>query len=199
MHQRLGVVLAGELGVLAQQLLGGRDRAEAFEVHREGRDVTDHVAVPQAGVEVEAVEHPGPVGQAEDVVGEQVAVAVADGPTGGAPAQERGAPDQVGVDQRPGLLEVVVLERVPGVGQRVQAHHPELAQPVGAGDPVGEGDGAHRECRSAIRRASRCTCPLTSAPASTRALRRVAPGSRRMTTTCSRTLPSSRRSASTPR
>ena len=62
-----------------------------LEVHREEGDVAQHVAVPQPVVEGQAVEHPRAVGQAEDVVGEEVAVAVAHPALGDAPLQQ-GAP-----------------------------------------------------------------------------------------------------------
>src|SRR3712207_8460336 len=43
---------------------------------RSERGVVELVQVPQPVVELDAVQHPGPVRQAEDVTGEQVAVTV---------------------------------------------------------------------------------------------------------------------------
>ena len=50
--------------------------SQVLEVHGEEGDVGEDVPEPEAVVELEAVEHPGPVVQAEDVVGEQIRVIV---------------------------------------------------------------------------------------------------------------------------
>jgi hypothetical protein len=53
-------------------------RAEMLEVHDQEREVVDHVDVAELVVELDAVQHPWPVVEQEDVVGQQVAMAVAD-------------------------------------------------------------------------------------------------------------------------
>ncbi len=57
---------------------GGRRlrRAELFQVHGEEGGVVQTVDVPQTVVELQAVQDAGSVVEAEDVLGEQVAVAV---------------------------------------------------------------------------------------------------------------------------
>ena len=50
--------------------------AQAFEVHRQERRVSEHVPRAQAGIELQAVQDAWAVVQQEDVVGEQVPVAV---------------------------------------------------------------------------------------------------------------------------
>ena len=90
------VVFAGELvidpleGVAAYSGV-----AETLEVHRQERHVGEDVAVPEVVGEVEAVQHTRAVGQAEDVICEQVAVSVADPPFGDPVFEQRGAPSEV--------------------------------------------------------------------------------------------------------
>ena len=55
---------------------------EPFQVHGQEGDVVEAVDVAQAVVELQAVQRPGPVVEAEDVVGDQVAVAVDDAAAG---------------------------------------------------------------------------------------------------------------------
>ena len=71
---------ARELLVPVQETAGEVGPPEPFEVHREEGDVGQHVAVAQQGVELQAVQDAGAVVEAEDVLGEQVAVPVADVP-----------------------------------------------------------------------------------------------------------------------
>ena len=83
------------LPVVPQQGGGGGGGAEPFEVHREERHVEQHVADPQPLVEVETVEDAGAVVEAEDVVGEQVAVSIDDVAPGHAVGEQRAASAQV--------------------------------------------------------------------------------------------------------
>ena len=109
--QRSRVVLAGELPVVGQpQERGEVGRAQALEVHREERDVGEHVAVAQPVVELDAVEDAWPVGEAEDVVREQVAVAVAHEAIVNPLVEERPAPAQVGAAERLDLVDQVGVE-----------------------------------------------------------------------------------------
>jgi len=70
--------VGGELGVVVEQLLRGVRGPQVFEVHGEERDVVEPVDEAEPIVEVEAVEHPRPVVEAEHVLGEQIAVPVHD-------------------------------------------------------------------------------------------------------------------------
>ena len=65
----LRVRLARELPVPGEEATTEVGGADAFEVHREERDVGEHVAVAQLIVELDAVEDARAVVQAEDVVG----------------------------------------------------------------------------------------------------------------------------------
>ena len=111
------------LAVGGEEVVGEVGTPEAFEVHGQEGHVGEAVAQPQRGVELEAVEHPGPVREAEDVVGQQVAVAVA-GPALGHPAREqRRSPDEVALGEAVDGADVVGVEdaghsqHLPGVGR----------------------------------------------------------------------------------
>ena len=78
------------LPVVVEEPLGQVGPAEVLEVHGEERGVGQAVAEPERVVELDAVEDAGPVVEAEDVVGEEVAVAV-DGPPVGDPLLEQRA------------------------------------------------------------------------------------------------------------
>ena len=73
--------------------LGQLGAAEPFQVHGEEGGVVEAVDVAQPVVELQAVQHARAVVEAEDVVGEQVAVAV-DDPFGPVPQQWRTAVDE---------------------------------------------------------------------------------------------------------
>ena len=83
--------VGGELDVGLEEALGELGRAEPLEVHGQEGDVVQHVDVAQPVVELEAVEHPGSVGEAEDVLGEEVPVPVDDRARGD-PVGEQAAP-----------------------------------------------------------------------------------------------------------
>ena len=122
---------AGELHVPVQERPPQRRRAEPLEVHGEERGVVEAVHVAQPVVELEAVECSRPVRQQEHVVGEQVAMAVADQASGRASEEQRlprseiaqrKALDLRGLRlvqdapaERPGLLEA----RLPALPHRV--------------------------------------------------------------------------------
>lgn len=97
--------------------------SQAFEVHREEGSVVEPVDVPETVVEVEAVEDARPVVEAEDVVGDQVPVAV-DDPVR-APGEQRAAPVEEAEREPPDGIEL-------GAGQRrvpVRLHLVEVAPP----------------------------------------------------------------------
>ena len=68
---------------------------ETLEVHGEERRVGDDVADAQGVVELEAVEEPRPVGEAEDVVGQQIAVPVAAPAVGDPLLEQRPSPVEI--------------------------------------------------------------------------------------------------------
>ena len=63
--------------------------AEVLEIHREEGDVSQDITAAQGLVEVQAVEDPDPVVQHEDVVGEEIAVAITRPSRGDAFLEER--------------------------------------------------------------------------------------------------------------
>ena len=73
---------------------------EPLEIHRKERDVGEDVAVPKAVVEFQAVDRTRPVVEAEDVVGEEVAVTVARMAAGDALFEERVPARQVATGER---------------------------------------------------------------------------------------------------
>ena len=85
-RRRRGV--PGEVGVPGEEVLPRPGRAEALQVHREEGGVIKAVDVAQPGVELQAVQGPRPVVETEDVVGQQIAVAL-DRPTIFDPAVEQ--------------------------------------------------------------------------------------------------------------
>ncbi len=76
-EQRAGDHGAGVLLVGRHERVGVVRVAEPAEVHHQEGEVGHHVEVAQVVVELDAVEDPRSVVEAEDVVGAQVAVAVA--------------------------------------------------------------------------------------------------------------------------
>ena len=86
--QGRGGGIAGELGVGVEEGRAQVGAAQPFQVHRQERDVVEDVDVAQVVVEVEAVQHPRPVGEAEHVVGDQVAVSVHHPPIDVPPGEE---------------------------------------------------------------------------------------------------------------
>ena len=74
------MTLAGEFVVELEEAGGEIGRAPVLEVHGEERDVGEDVAAAELVREVEAVQHTRAVGEAEDVVSQEVAVPVADPP-----------------------------------------------------------------------------------------------------------------------
>ena len=76
--QRGGGGVTGVLAVPVGEALGQVTGAEALQVHRQERGVVQPVDPAQPVVELQAVKDPGPVVQAEDVLGEQVPVPVYD-------------------------------------------------------------------------------------------------------------------------
>ena len=153
--ERLGVVLVAELLVPAQGL-GCAGSGEAVEIHGQEGDVEQDVADPQRHGEGQAVEDPGPVVQAEDVVGEQVAVAVADQAVADPLLRtaRRGGRGTRGEELDP-------LHHRPGRVAPARRHHGQVVVPFLAPRharrwraPSGWGDPA--EWNTAMRRA---TCP----------------------------------------
>lgn len=80
--------------------------AEVLEIHREERDVVEDIEPAQPVVELHAVEHAGIVGQAENILGEQVPVSVDDQTLRCAFGQQRGP----AVDEGQGQLGNPVMQ-----------------------------------------------------------------------------------------
>ncbi len=72
---------------------------QRFEIHRQKRHVGQLVAVAQTRIEFETVEDPRTIGQAEDVLGQEIPVAVDDVASRDAPRQQLGPAGDVAVDQ----------------------------------------------------------------------------------------------------
>ncbi len=86
--QRGGRGVVGEVGIPAGEAFRQLRVVAVVEVHDQAGDVVEAVEPAQPVVEVEAVEHPGSVVEAEDVVGEEIPVPVED-PVLGDPALEQ--------------------------------------------------------------------------------------------------------------
>ena len=106
-----------------------------LEVHGQEADVVQDITPSQPLVELEPVEDPGTVVEAEDVLGEQIAVPVHDAAAGDALVQQSGSPVQVAVRELgdpgdEGRIEGVGHERIdlaevpiPQVAERTRRRH----------------------------------------------------------------------------
>ena len=109
--QRAGVRFGGELPVPIKELARQVGTSQPFEIHREEPDVEQHVTPTQPVVELQAIEDPGPVVQAEDVVGEQVAVPVDDPSPSDAVGQQSAPAVQIPVSELTDPCEHRAVER----------------------------------------------------------------------------------------
>ena len=132
--------VAGVLAVLGEEERRGLRGAELFQVHGEEGGVVEAVDVAEAVVELQAVQDAGAVVEAEDVLGEQVAVAV----------------------DHPPLLDRV-SNRLLAAGE-IAAHQPlDLLHAVGRGAVVGRARGPGRSSLPSVTHsASRVPCSSTS-------------------------------------
>ena len=113
-----------ELEVVTAEALGEVGPFEPFQVHGQEGDVVERVEVAQRVVELQAVEHPRPVVQAEDVVRDQIAVTVDDATTGDSIDEQRPPPGQVTAGSLDRLVEQVLVQN------RVSAAMAQLPTPV---------------------------------------------------------------------
>ena len=95
LRERLRIVLGCELPIPREEPFAQIGRADSFEVHGEEGDVGEDIAVAEPVVELDAVENAWAVVQAEDVVGEQVAVTVSDLSMSDAIGEERTSPVEI--------------------------------------------------------------------------------------------------------
>ncbi len=138
------MVLTAELDVPLEEAPALRGPAEPLEVHREERHVEQDVLEPVAVVELEAVEDPRPVGEAEDVLGQQVAVPVADHAGGDALVEEGLTAGEVPLREPPDLRELPRGDELrDAADDRVEVVPPVAAHGVarGHGRDVRTGDG----------------------------------------------------------
>ncbi len=142
MAQRGGCGVRGELRVAVQQPPGEVGGPEPFQVHRQERDVVEPVQSAQPVVELQAVEHPGTVVEAEDVTGQQVAVPVDDPPLGDAPVEQGRAP----VEELQGALLDLVQQ-----GGREHTEAPHLRETVRPPRADGVPGGLGVDLRAALR------------------------------------------------
>ena len=127
MLQRCRRVGAAEFAVAVQEVLGQVGATEIVEIHGQECDVVEHVDEPQLVVELEAVQHSWMVGQAEDVLCDQVPVAVDDHPAGGAVGQQQCA--AVDVPQRQ-LADALMQPRVHGGAEELLGLGEVVGPPV---------------------------------------------------------------------
>ena len=92
-EQRLVAGITTRVPVGDDDPVGDRGRAERLEVHDEEGEIERHVADPQRGIELEAVDDLRRVGQ-DDVLGPEIAVALAHEAARRAPRQRRGPAPQ---------------------------------------------------------------------------------------------------------
>ena len=163
-HRRAGRAL-----VLLDQRLGVCGVPRPAEVHHQEREVGRHVDAPQVVVELDAVEDPRAVIEDEDVLGPQVAMAVADEPVVEPVAEERGSTQAPARRQTIDLLDRRPSRRVLGMGtQLLDGIGPPV--PHGAGTVVRarrrdvhravvEGGESSRDRAHAVRR-----CPFPNLP-----------------------------------
>ena len=144
--ERRGPMIAAFDPVPIEQPVGEVAAPESLEIHRQERDVGEHVAESELVVEFEAIQEPRAIVQAEHVLGEQIAVAVADAGVGDALTEQRLASGQVAppviVDAR---QQRRVQLRAGERGQLVDVARPRDATGWSAGRP-------DRSPRSSARR-----------------------------------------------
>ncbi len=113
------------------------------EIHCQAGDVVDAVEVAQGVVRVEAIEDTGSVRQAEDVVGDQVAVTVDDTVVRETMVEQRPAPREIGPHPGVDEKEIVLAQDISGGGgDGPEAVSPASGQRIsspGGVDGVAEG------------------------------------------------------------
>src|SRR3546814_12496773 len=98
-------------------------------------DVGERVLEAEGVVELQAVEHPGTVIEAEDVVGQKIAVAVAGAPLGHPLLEQRSAAGEVAI--RPGVDRGERTARHETPGGLLQAGGGRVTTPVAGGQGRG--------------------------------------------------------------
>lgn len=196
--RRCGVT--GVFAVLGKEECRGLGRTERLEVHGQERGVIETVDVPECVVELQAVEDPRSVAQAEDVVGEKVTVPIEHSPLFDAETEQRLAPREIAADQPfdlPGLVPGRTLGR-----QDVDLRETGLPpRRQGVPGPLFRDGGAPgaAECQAARCLATARRSSATGAPVRTRCDRRRSSGMRRITTSGSASCSPGVRSSPRPR
>ena len=105
MAQRCRCGITGILGVPADELFRQLRSAEPLQIHGQEGGVVKPVHPAQPVIEVQAVKNPRPVIQAEDVIGEQIAMPIDDAPGLGSCGKERVPLGQEPIRQVLGLVD----------------------------------------------------------------------------------------------
>lgn len=108
--ERSGMVFAREFAIPAQKGVAEFGVPKSLEIHCQKGAVRKHISEPKVIVELDAIEHAGPVWEAEDVVGQEVAVSVPHPPPCNATLEERMPTLDVGPGKGASPLELVGKE-----------------------------------------------------------------------------------------
>lgn len=105
--QRFRRRIVGGASVVLEELRAEVAAPQEFQIHRQERGIVDAVDVAQSGVELQAVQQHRPVGLPEDVVGQQIGVAVDDAALGDPLGEQRLTPREEFADQPLDLIDDV--------------------------------------------------------------------------------------------
>ncbi len=111
--QGFGVALPGELPVGGQEPAGEVGPAEVLEVHGQEAGVVEHVTPAEPRVELDAVEDPRAVVEAEDVLREQVPMTVDDPALGHTVGEQRVSAVEIAQRLSADTVEQVAVEDPP--------------------------------------------------------------------------------------
>lgn len=116
MGQRVRPEVARNHSVSAQEMTRQVGPAQTLEIHGQKCHVGEDVAGTEPIVELEAIEHPGPVVEAEDVVGQEVPVAVTGPPLFHPMLEERPATGEEPRRERRDVVQHVGVKHISAEG-----------------------------------------------------------------------------------
>ena len=125
--QRLRMVLIGEVPVPGEQRVRRRPSRKPLDVHCQKRNIEQDIADPIVVAEGQAIDDPRPVVEAEDVVGQEIAMTVPDHAIGDPFLEQQPASGQIGTGEDGGPCGVVLREN----GSDVAVDDIEVVHPVG--------------------------------------------------------------------